>query len=103
MPKVDVKQPVYDFIRRQAPEPRRALKKALKESEHDRGDIRSLEQTLAGYHRLRVGKFRLIFRYVDTGNIEAIFMEERSMVYEVFESQLLAKLKSKRWHRGQLG
>jgi mRNA interferase RelE/StbE len=94
MPKVDVKQPVYDFIRRLAPEPRRALKKALQELEHERGDIRSLEQALAGYYRLRVGKFRLIFRYVNTGDIEAIFVEERSMVYEVFEAQLLAKLKT---------
>jgi mRNA interferase RelE/StbE len=94
MPKVDVKQPVYDFIRRLAPEPRRALKKALKDLEHERGDIRSLEQGLTGYYRLRVGKFRLIFRYVNTGDIEAIFIEERSMVYEVFEAQLLAKLKT---------
>jgi mRNA interferase RelE/StbE len=94
MAEVDVKQPVYDFIRRQAPEPRRALKRALRDLEHERGDIRSLEQALAGYYRLRVGKFRVIFRYVDAGNIEAIFAEERSMVYEVFESQLLAKLKS---------
>jgi mRNA interferase RelE/StbE len=94
MPKVDVKQPVYDFIRRLAPEARRALKKALKDLEHERGDIRSLEQALAGYYRLRVGKFRLIFRYVNTGDIEAIFVEERSMVYEVFEAQLLAKLKT---------
>jgi mRNA interferase RelE/StbE len=94
MPKVDVKQPVYDFIRRLAPEPRRALKKALKDLEHEHGDIRSLEQALAGYYRLRIGKFRLIFRYVNTGDIEAIFVEERSMVYEVFEAQLLEKLKT---------
>ena len=64
----------------------------MKELGHERGDIRSLEQALAGYYRLRVGKFRLIFRYVNTGEIEAIFVEERSMVYEVFEAQLLAKL-----------
>jgi mRNA-degrading endonuclease RelE of RelBE toxin-antitoxin system len=94
MARVDVKQPVYDFVRRQAPEPRRALKKALRDLGFEKGDIRSLEQALAGYHRLRVGKFRIIFRYVDSGGIEAIFAEERSMVYEVFESQLLAKLKS---------
>jgi mRNA interferase RelE/StbE len=93
MPKADVKQPVYDFIRRQAPEPRRALKKALKELERERGDILPLEQGLAGYYRLRIGRFRLIFRYVDAQTIEAIFAEERSMVYEVFEAQLLARLK----------
>jgi mRNA interferase RelE/StbE len=94
MPKVDVKQPVYDFIRRQAPDPRRTLKKALKALEQEQGDIRSLEQGLVGYYRLRVGKFRLIFRYVDSGKIETIFAEERSIVYEVFAAQLAAKLKS---------
>lgn len=93
MPKVVVQQPVYDFIRRQAPEPRRALKKALKELEHERGDIRTLEQPLAGYCRLRVGKFRLVFRYPAPGVIDAIFLEERSMVYEVFAAQLVARLK----------
>ena len=94
MPKVEVKQPVYDFIRRQAPDPRRALKRALQELEHERGDIRSLEQPLDGYYRLRIGKFRLIFRYRTPTIIEAVFLEERSMVYEVFEAQLIAKLKS---------
>lgn len=94
MPKVDVKQPVYDFIRRQAPEPRRALKKALKDLEHERGNICSLEQGLVGYYRLRVGKFRLIFRYLGSGDVEAIFVEERSIVYEVFEAQFIAKLRS---------
>jgi mRNA-degrading endonuclease RelE of RelBE toxin-antitoxin system len=94
MPKVEVKQPVRDFIRRQAPEPRRALKQALKELEHERGDIVALEQPLDGYHRLRVGKFRLIFRYASPGVIEAIFVEQRSMVYEVFAAQLLTRLKS---------
>jgi mRNA interferase RelE/StbE len=94
MPKVDVKQPVFDFIGRQAPEPRRALKRALKELERERGDIRALEQALTGYYRLRIGKYRLIFRYSDPETIEAVFVEERSIVYEVFEAQLLAKLKS---------
>ena len=69
-------------------------KQALKELEHERGDILSLEQPLDGYYRLRIGKFRLIFRYSNAGIIEAIFLEERSMVYEVFEAQLIARLKS---------
>lgn len=94
MPKVDVREPVYDFIRRLAPEQRRALKKALKELQHERGDIRALEQALSGYYRLRAGKFRLIFRYASPARIEAIFIEERSIVYEVFEAQILARLKS---------
>jgi mRNA interferase RelE/StbE len=92
MHKVRVEEQVREFIRRQAPEPRRALKRALKELELERGDIRALEQALTGYYRLRIGKFRLVFRYTDAETIEAVFLEERSMVYEVFEAQLLAKL-----------
>jgi len=91
---VVVKEPVYDFARRLAPEPRHAVRQALKALRREHGDIRALEQTLTGYYRLRIGKFRLIFRYVDSRTIEAIFLEERSIVYEVFEAQLLAKLKS---------
>ncbi|MGD1032348.1 MAG: hypothetical protein ABSA05_14560 [Opitutaceae bacterium] len=94
MHNVRVGEQILEFIRRQAPEPRRALKRALRELERERGDIRAMEQALTGYYRLRIGKFRLIFRYSDPGTIEAIFVEERGIVYEVFEAQLLAKLKS---------
>ena len=55
--------------------------------------IRELEGTLAGYYRLRIGKYRLIFRYRNGAAIEAIFLEERSVVYEVFEAELLRRLK----------
>jgi mRNA interferase RelE/StbE len=89
-----VKEPVYDFVRRLAPEPRRAVKRALVALRREQGDMRALEQTLTGYYRLRIGKFRLIFRYADAKTIEAIFLEERSIVYEVFEAQLLEKLKT---------
>jgi len=91
--KVVVKEPVYDFARRLAPEPRRALKKALKGLRQEKGDIRALEQALSGYYRLRVGKFRLIFRYADAETIDAIFIEERGVVYEIFEAEFLARLK----------
>lgn len=93
---VVVKDPVYEFARRLAPEPRRAVKQALIALRREKGDIRALEQALTGYYRLRIGKFRLIFRYADKRNTEAVFLEERSIVYEVFEAQLLEKLKSLR-------
>ena len=44
--------------------------------------------------RLRVGKYRIIFAYAADGAIEAIFIEERSLVYEVFEAEFIRKLKS---------
>lgn len=85
---------VIAFARRLAPEPRRAVKHALQELRRERGDIRALEGALAGYYRLRVGRFRIIFAYAADGAIEAVFMEERSLVYEVFEAEFIKRLKS---------
>jgi mRNA-degrading endonuclease RelE of RelBE toxin-antitoxin system len=70
------------------------LKQALRELQRERGDIQPLEQALTGYCRLRVGRFRVIFRYRDAKTIDALFAEERGIVYEVFEQQFLRKLKA---------
>ena len=85
---------VIEFAKRLAPEPRRAVKRALEELRAERGDIRALEGALSGYYRLRVGKFRIVFAYAADGAIEAIFMEERSLVYELFEAEFIKRLKS---------
>jgi mRNA interferase RelE/StbE len=85
---------VIEYARRLAPEPRRALKHALAELREERGDIRALEATLSGYYRLRVGRHRIVFNYATDGAIEAIFVEERQLVYEVFEAQFIKRLKS---------
>ena len=85
---------VIEFAKRLAPEPRRAVKRALEELRAERGDIRALEGALSGYYRLRVGRFRIVFAYAADGAIEAIFMEERSLVYELFEAEFIKRLKS---------
>ncbi len=85
---------VIELAKRLAPEQRRAVKQALLDLRHERGDIRALEGTLAGYCRIRVGKFRLIFAYASDGAIEVVFMEERRLVYEVFEAEFVKRLKS---------
>ncbi len=85
---------VVEYARRLAPEPRRTVKHALSGLRQERGDIRSLEGNLAGYYRLRVGRYRIIFSYAADGAIEAIFIEERQLVYEVFEAQFIQRLKS---------
>lgn len=84
---------VIEFARRLAPEPRRAVKHALAELRHERGDIRSLEGNLSGYCRLRVGRYRLVFSYAADDAIDAIFLEERQLVYELFEAQFIKRLK----------
>jgi len=84
---------VIEFAARLAPDPRRALKHALAGLREDRGDIQPLEANLSGYHRLRIGKFRIIFQYAKDGAIEAIFIEERALIYDVFEAELAKKMK----------
>jgi mRNA interferase RelE/StbE len=85
---------VIEYARRLAPKPRQAVKHALAELREERGDIHSLEANLSGYYHLRVGRHRIIFNYAAEGAIEAIFIEERHLVYEVFEAQFIKRLKS---------
>ena len=84
---------VIEFAGRLAPEPRRALKRALVELQMGQGDIQPLEANLAGYHRLRAGRFRIVFQYARDGAIDAVFIEERALVYEVFAAELVKKLR----------
>jgi mRNA interferase RelE/StbE len=85
---------VIEYARRLAPEPRRAVKQALAGLREERGDIRALEANLSGYHRLRVGRHRIVLSYAADGAIEAIFLEERQLVYELFEAEFIRRLKS---------
>jgi mRNA interferase RelE/StbE len=84
---------VIEYVRRLAPEPRRAIKRALMDLRHEGGDIQALESNLSGYYRLKVGRHRLIFAYAQDRAIEVVFIEERSLVYEVFEAKFIKKLK----------
>jgi mRNA interferase RelE/StbE len=85
---------VIEFAKRLAPEPRRAVKLAVRQVRSEQGDIRALEGAMAGYYRLRVGRFRIIFAYATDSAIEAVFMEQRSLVYEIFEAEFIKRLKS---------
>jgi mRNA-degrading endonuclease RelE of RelBE toxin-antitoxin system len=87
--RVEISEQAFRFVLSQAPEPRRLLRIALRGLEHERGNIRALEGRLSGYHRLRIGAYRVIFRYhveKDERKILCEFIEKRSIVYEVFET-----------------
>lgn len=91
--KVEISQQVVRFVAAQPPEPRKALRAALRALVREEGDIRPLEGPLRHYHRLRVSGFRVIFAYrvsAKRRTIECIFAERRGAVYELFE-QLLKK------------
>jgi mRNA-degrading endonuclease RelE of RelBE toxin-antitoxin system len=92
MTRVEVSKQVAEFVRRQAPEPRRLLRRALKELSTDKGDIKALEGSLDGYCRLRVHGYRVIFCYSGRGKIQSVFAERRSIVYEVFAQALIDRL-----------
>ncbi len=98
--KVELSEQVVRYVAGRAPQPRRQLRAALRALATERGDIRALEGRLENYHRLRVGGYRVIFAYRITGKqrtIQCIFVERRSVVYEVFEQlrkQLLGKEQS---------
>jgi mRNA-degrading endonuclease RelE of RelBE toxin-antitoxin system len=91
---IKLSRKVVDFVRSQAPEPRHQLRLALRFLVRGRGDVKALEGQLAGYERLRVGPYRVIFRRRPT-TIECIFAERRSIIYEVFAEQMRQKLLDK--------
>lgn len=83
---------VQSFVRSQAPDTRHKLRLGLRELQRGRGDLKALEGALQGYHRLRVGAFRIIVRFgaLPSGRPAAfcIFAERRSLVYLMLEDLL---------------
>jgi len=65
---------------------------ALRELSSERGDIKVLEGSLQGYHRLRIGSYRIVFAYTrqsdSTMAIRCLFAERRDTVYTVFTRML---------------
>jgi mRNA-degrading endonuclease RelE of RelBE toxin-antitoxin system len=83
---------VAGFVRRTAPEPRRRLRRALRDLEKGKGDIKPLEGPLQDYFRLRVWSYRVILSYGPSSTIDCIFAERRGIVYEVFANAMVERL-----------
>lgn len=84
---VELDPQVADFVRALAPEPRKRLRKALHGLEQEKGDIKQLEADLAGYARLRAGRYRVLIRFFAAGGqrvARCVFAEQRAVVYELF-------------------
>jgi mRNA-degrading endonuclease RelE of RelBE toxin-antitoxin system len=91
MNRVIVYPQVATFVRGLAPEPRKRLVLAMKALPN--GDTLPLEGSLAGYFRLRVGGYRVI--YADgikkgVRTFDCVFAERRPIVYELFQ-QIVAE------------
>ena len=90
---VRVEQRVRDFLHTLAPEPRRAMWRAIKKL--PAGDVKLLEGKLTGWSRLRVTEHRVLFRESAEGGvrkINCVFAERRSVVYEMFAELLASEL-----------
>lgn len=91
MIKVLVQEEVLDFLRRLPPQPKHAVKTAIKALARETGDIKALTDELDGFYRLRVAGYRVIFEYqVVRGNrqIVCIHAGPRKLVYEIFKNRL---------------
>jgi len=93
--KIRLSEQVAGFTKGLAPEPRRKVRLALKGLTKGKGDIRALEGALASYSRLRVSSYRVILFFRSHDQIECIFAERRSIVYEVFAQELRDTLAGK--------
>lgn len=88
---VRIQREVLDYLKKLPPQPRHALRVAIKDLARERGDIRSLTDDLEGFQRLRVGSHRVIFEYGMTKGrrtITCIFAGPRKWIYEVFQGRL---------------
>ena len=90
--RIRLSEQVANFLRGLAPEPRRKMRLALKALAKGRGDIKALEGALRHYSRLRVASYRVILFYRNANNIECVFAERRSIIYEIFEEALRERL-----------
>jgi len=91
MIRVRIQEEVLEYLRSLPPQPRHALKLAIKGLSNERGNMKSLTDDLEGFHRLRVASHRVIFSYsVIDGErvITCVYAGPRKWIYEVFHSKL---------------
>jgi mRNA-degrading endonuclease RelE of RelBE toxin-antitoxin system len=83
---VEITPQVHAFALRLHPEQRRALKQALRDLAAGRAHLLPLEEELTGLYRLRIGRFRLVCRYVAAGRLRCFYLAERRLVYDVLRA-----------------
>jgi mRNA interferase RelE/StbE len=83
--KVLVADQIVARLRTLHPDHRKEIRAALRKLAKGHGDVKELAGRLTGFYRLRVGRYRVVYRYRDK-HVEAIFLEQRSIVYELFRS-----------------
>jgi len=92
MYKVRTSAQVDEFLQTLPPGPKHKLRQAIGDLANGKGSVRVLENELAGFHRLKTGRYRVVFCYVKPMTIDCVFAEERKLVYEVFAALLKESL-----------
>lgn len=88
---VELEEQVVHFIRSLPPQPRQAIRRALRNLQQEQGDIRALEGELEGFYRIRIQRYRVIFHYElqnERRVIRCVYAATRSIVYEVFAQRI---------------
>ena len=76
---------MQDWLGSLPPEPKRRIRTALRDlGERKLGDIKPLEAELAGFYRLRVGGYRIVFSEHKGNIIRLQYADLRELVYEQF-------------------
>lgn len=91
MIRVRLQDEVLAALKNLPPQPRHAIRLAIKGLTEERGDIRGLTDRLASFCRLRIGSYRVIVKYETIDGqrtATCVFLGHRNWVYEVFESRL---------------
>lgn len=82
--KIELSAQVAAYLQSLAPQPRRALRLAIRNLPDGKGNSRYLSGRLSAYQRLRVAHHRIIFKRTPT-HIYCLFVERRDVVYQIFD------------------
>lgn len=86
--KVVLTEQMRDYAARLHPQHRHAVKLALNALAAGKlGDVKPLEGALDGLQRLRVGRYRIVFRYLSDGSARCFFVESRRVVYDLLRQR----------------
>jgi mRNA interferase RelE/StbE len=88
---VQLHEQVLRFIESLSPDPKRAIRRGLKGLENDEGNIKALDEDLAGHYRLTVKNYRIIF-VRDAGSIiRCVYADRRDVVYDRYSAIIRQK------------
>ena len=75
---------VRDYISALSPDAKKAFNRELAKLREGGGDTRPLKDALEGYHRLRIGSHRIIYKHVAGPAIECAYAGPRKTIYQSF-------------------